>query len=79
VPRLLNCQGRRRSYARFARFARIGMIAKILEPLLFHTKVLEPLTVAGVVVFGAVIALAASFFPMKTVLRTDVMAVLREQ
>jgi hypothetical protein len=54
-------------------------IAKVLDPLLFHTKILEPVTVAGVVLFGAIIVLAASYFPTKTVLRTDVMAVLREQ
>jgi putative ABC transport system permease protein len=52
---------------------------KILEPLLFHTKLLEPFTVASVVALGAVIALSASFFPVRTVLRTDVMSVLREQ
>ena len=49
------------------------------EPLLFHTKVLEPFTVASVVALGGVIALAAAFFPVRTVLKTDVMAVLREQ
>jgi predicted permease len=54
-------------------------VRKILEPILFHTKLLEPFTVASVVVLGAVIALAASFFPVRTVLRTDVMSVLREQ
>jgi len=54
-------------------------IAKVLEPLLFHTKVLEPITVAGVVALGTIIALAAAFFPVRTVLRTDVMTVLREQ
>jgi len=54
-------------------------IAKVLEPLLFHTKILEPITVVSVVGFGAVIALAATVFPVRAVLRTDVMAVLREQ
>jgi len=54
-------------------------IAKVLEPLLFHTKILEPLTVVSVLVFGAVIALVATVFPVRAVLRTDVMAVLREQ
>jgi putative ABC transport system permease protein len=54
-------------------------IRKILEPLLFHTKLLEPITVVGVVALGAVIALVAAFFPVRTVLRTDVMSVLREQ
>jgi putative ABC transport system permease protein len=54
-------------------------IAKILEPLLFHTKVLEPITVAGVIGFGVAIALAAAIFPVRTVLKTDVMSVLREQ
>jgi hypothetical protein len=54
-------------------------IRQILEPLLFHTKLLEPLTVVSVVGLGAVIALAAAFVPVRTVLRTDVMSVLREQ
>jgi hypothetical protein len=54
-------------------------IRKILEPLLFHTKVLEPVTVAGVIALGVIIAFAAALFPVRTVLRTDVMAVLREQ
>jgi hypothetical protein len=54
-------------------------IAKLLEPLLFHTKILEPLTVVSVLAFGAVIALTATFFPVRSVLRTDVMTVLREQ
>jgi len=54
-------------------------VRKVLEPLLFHTKLLEPVTVLGVVGLGAVIAVAASFFPVRTVLRTDVMSVLREQ
>ena len=54
-------------------------VGRLIEPLLFHTKVLEPLTVASVLALGALIALAAAFFPMKAVLRTDVMAVLREQ
>ena len=54
-------------------------IRKVLEPLLFHTKVLEPFTVASVVALGGVIALAAAFFPVRSVLKTDVMTVLREQ
>ena len=54
-------------------------IRKVLEPLLFHTKVLEPFTVVSVVALGGAIALAAAFFPVRTVLKTDVMAVLREQ
>jgi predicted permease len=54
-------------------------IRKILEPLLFHTKVLEPVAVASVVALGVVITFAAALFPVRTVLRTDVMSVLREQ
>ena len=54
-------------------------VGRLIEPLLFHTKVLEPLTVAIVLALGALIALAAAFSPVKTVLCMDVMAVLREQ
>ena len=54
-------------------------VGRLIEPLLFHTKVLEPITVAGVLAFGSLIALAAAFFPVRTVLRPDVMSVLREQ
>jgi predicted permease len=54
-------------------------VAKVLEPLLFHTKVLEPLTVVSVIALGGVISLAAAAFPVRTVVKTDVMTVLREQ
>jgi ABC-type lipoprotein release transport system permease subunit len=50
-----------------------------LQPILFHTNVLEPLTVAVVLVLGGCIAIAAAAMPMRTVIRTDVMEVLREQ
>jgi ABC-type antimicrobial peptide transport system permease subunit len=54
-------------------------IAKILEPMLFRTNVLEPVTVACVVALGSVIALVAALLPVQSVIRTDVMSVLREQ
>ncbi|HEX6048678.1 MAG TPA: ABC transporter permease, partial [Gemmatimonadaceae bacterium] len=54
-------------------------VAGVLEPLLFHTRALEPATVAVVFLFGVLIALAAAIVPMRAVMRTDVMGVLREQ
>jgi putative ABC transport system permease protein len=54
-------------------------IAKVLEPMLFRTNVLEPVTVACVVALGSVIALVAALVPVQSVIRTDVMSVLREQ
>ena len=54
-------------------------LARVLEPMLFHTRALEPLTVSGVVLLGLVTALAAAILPVRSVLRTDVMSALREQ
>jgi len=47
--------------------------------MLFHTRALDPLAVSGVVLLGLVTALAAAILPVRSVLRTDVMSVLREQ
>ena len=60
-------------------FAALIPIARLLDPMLFHTRVLEPLALAGVVALGMITALGASMVPVRPVLRTDVMAVLREQ
>jgi ABC-type antimicrobial peptide transport system permease subunit len=60
-------------------YAVLVPLARVLEPLLYHTRALEPVAVLAVVSLGAVTALGAAFFPMRAVLRTDVMAVLREQ
>ena len=54
-------------------------LAGVLQPLLFRTRALEPLAVAGVVMLGVLVAVIASIGPAKAVLRTDVMMVLREQ
>jgi putative ABC transport system permease protein len=54
-------------------------LSRVLEPLLFRTNALEPTAVAGVALLGLLTALVAAVVPVKAVLRTDVMAVLREQ
>lgn len=54
-------------------------VARVLEPLLFHTRALEPIAVAGVVLLGVLVAIVAAIVPVRTVMRTDVMGVLREQ
>jgi predicted permease len=60
-------------------FAMLVPIARLIEPLLFHTRVLDPLVLLAVAVLGVMTALGASLVPVRTVLKTDVMAVLREQ
>jgi putative ABC transport system permease protein len=62
-----------------AGYAAFIPLANVLESLLFHTRALEPVAVAGVVMLGVLIAVAAAIIPVRTVIRTDVMAVLREQ
>jgi predicted permease len=54
-------------------------LARVLEPLLYHTRALEPAAVVAVMALGVVTAVVASMGPVRSVLRTDVMAVLREQ
>jgi hypothetical protein len=54
-------------------------LARVLEPMLFHTRALEPVAIVGVAALGVLTAALAAVFPARAVLRTDVMAVLREQ
>ena len=54
-------------------------LSRVLEPMLFHTRALEPIAVVSVVLLGALTAVGAAILPVRSVLRTDVMAVLREQ
>ena len=60
-------------------YALLVPLARVIEPMLFHTRVLEPIAIASVIALGIVTALAASLLPVRSVLKTDVMAVLREQ
>ncbi|HEX4683252.1 MAG TPA: hypothetical protein VH277_11100, partial [Gemmatimonadaceae bacterium] len=54
-------------------------LARVLQPMLFHTNLFDPITIASVVVIGAVMSAAAIGAPVRGVLRMDAMEVLREQ
>jgi hypothetical protein len=60
-------------------YAALIPLARRFGALLFHANALEPGTVAVVVLLGATVAVVAALVPTRSVLRTDTMAVLREQ
>jgi len=60
-------------------FVLLVPLARVLEPMLFHTRALEPIAVVGVVLLGVLTAFVAAILPVRSVMQTDVMSVLREQ
>ncbi|HKN64981.1 MAG TPA: ABC transporter permease, partial [Gemmatimonadaceae bacterium] len=54
-------------------------IARVIEPILFHTKLLAVASLVGVSTLAMIIAIGAVVGPVRTMFRTDVMTVLREQ
>ena len=60
-------------------YALLVPLSRVLEPMLYHTRTLEPIGVLMVLALGALTAIGAAILPVRAVLRTDVMAVLREQ
>ncbi|HUQ84602.1 MAG TPA: FtsX-like permease family protein, partial [Gemmatimonadaceae bacterium] len=62
-----------------AGYALLVPLARVLEPMLYHTRALDPVVIGLVTVLGILTALTAAILPVRSVLRTDVMTVLREQ
>jgi predicted permease len=54
-------------------------LRRLIEPLLFHTPLFEPLTVTLIAIVGSGLAVLASLTPARAVARTDIVSVLREQ
>jgi predicted permease len=59
-------------------FAALLPLSTILEPMLFHTRLLDAASLALVAAIGIVTALAGALVPMRSVLRADATAALRE-
>lgn len=54
-------------------------LRRLIEPLLFHTKLFDVTTVGLVALLGGLLAIVASLTPARAVARTDIVNVLREQ
>jgi hypothetical protein len=54
-------------------------VAKLIQPMLFHTNVLAPAALVGVAAMALLIAVGAAIGPARALLQTGVMSVLREQ
>ncbi|HEY4306762.1 MAG TPA: ABC transporter permease [Gemmatimonadaceae bacterium] len=54
-------------------------LRQLIEPLLFHTTLLNATTVALVAIFGGALTFLAALTPARAVARTDIINVLREQ
>jgi ABC-type antimicrobial peptide transport system permease subunit len=57
----------------------LAMFRERVNEALFHTDILNPLLIGPVVVAGLLLALAAAWIPLRTVIRLQPMQVLREE
>ena len=55
------------------------LLTRLLHTQLFNVRPSDPATVAGVVVFIAVVALVACYIPASRATRVDPMVVLRDE
>jgi hypothetical protein len=59
-------------------FAALIPLRTLLEPMLFHTKLLDAWSLAVVAIIGAATAALGALIPTRAILRTDAAGVLRE-
>jgi ABC-type lipoprotein release transport system permease subunit len=59
-------------------FAALIPLARVLEPLLFHSRLLDASSLVVVTSLGAVTALVGALVPIRSILKTNAIAVLRE-
>jgi putative ABC transport system permease protein len=83
LPRALGWSIARRALTIVLAGMTVGFIALIplrtlLEPMLFHTKLLDGWSLTSVALIGAAAAAAGALVPARAILRTDAAGVLRE-